>query len=155
MAELVLNVHNNKAQSNINIIFNSEIFNPKKKRILFLSKVDDLGKIIQLGLELLCEWQVVTAKPTTNVIAVAEVVKPDIILLDTVIDDPDVFKIIEKLVSHQATKATPILLLVETMRYQNYPYCDLGVVAAIPKPFDLIDLAIEISLHLNWDQSLL
>lgn len=151
MAELALkplNIPSSQADKRVNFSLNSE-----KKRVLCLSHTDDLSKIIQLGLELLCDWQVVTAKPSCDVIKIARQICPDVILIDTVIDDPNILELIKTLRANRTTKSTPIFILVETMRYYNYSFFDLGVVAAIAKPFDPIELVTEISLHLNWDQS--
>jgi CheY-like chemotaxis protein len=143
-----LDPHGNTAQNGVDIVVSSQ-----EKRILCLTKIEDLGKIIQLSLEILCGWQVVTAQPSTEVVAIARQLKPNLILLDTQIDDENQLSILNTLTTSPVTQSIPILVLVETMRDRKYTYINSDVVAAIAKPFDMIDFAIKIAQHLNWDHS--
>jgi len=124
----------------------------EQKRIMLLSNTEDLGRIIQLSLQEIAGWQVFMANLSFESLTIVETIKPDIILLDTILPDLDGLTMLRMIQAHQSLQNIPILLLTERMLAKDRQlYKKLGVVSAIAKPFDLVNLAAEIATKLNWD----
>ena len=122
----------------------------EQKRIMLLSNTKDLGRIIQLSLEEIAGWQVFLANLSVESLAIVEIIQPDVILLDTVLPDLEGLPLLQMIQTHSSIQNIPIVLLTERMLLKDRKlYASLGVVFAIAKPFDLVNLADKIESKLN------
>ena len=127
----------------------------EKKKIMLLSNTKDLRRIIQISLETIAGWQVFIADLNFESLILVEKIKPDIVLVDTVLPNTRGLKMLKTLLTHPTIQKIPVMLLTERMRLADRQlYIDLGIANAIAKPFDTIDLAKQIATKLNWDLKL-
>ena len=124
----------------------------QERKVVLLSNTQDLRRIIQISLETISDWQVFVADLDSESLIMTEIVKPDIILLDTVLPDLRSLAKIKTILAYPGIQSIPIILLTERMRLADRQlYQNLGSVDAIAKPFDVIDLANQIATKLNWE----
>ena len=113
----------------------------KPKQVMLLSNTQDLGRIIQLSLEVIASWQVTIVTLSPRSIAIAETYQPDVLLLDTVLPDLSEMAMLQMIQANFLLKNIPLILLTERMQSNDYRlYASLHVVAAIAKPFDMLEL---------------
>lgn len=121
------------------------------KCILVIDNEHYIQEVVQIALETLQNWQVVTASSGAEGILKAEKEQPDVILLDVMMPDMDGATTFQKLQANPLTQKIPVLLLtakiqtVDQTRYQA-----LGVHATISKPFDPLQLPTQIADVLGW-----
>ncbi len=78
--------------------------------------------------------------------------QPDAILLDVMMPDMDGLTTFQKLQANPATQAIPVILLTAKIQASDRRrYAELGLSAAIAKPFNPLDLANQIASALNWN----
>lgn len=121
------------------------------KKILVIDNEEYIQEVTKICLQTTAKWQVVTASSGTEGIHLAETEKPDAILLDVMMPDMDGITTFKYLQENSTTQKIPVILL--TAKVQNADrsrYDDLGIKAAIAKPFSPLTLAQEISKLLGW-----
>ncbi|MGB3651415.1 MAG: response regulator [Rivularia sp. (in: cyanobacteria)] len=121
------------------------------KKILVVDNEEYIQEVTKICLQTTAKWQVITASSGTEGIQKAATEKPDAILLDVMMPDMDGITTFKYLQENSTTKYIPVILL--TAKIQNADrsrYTDLGIKAAIAKPFSPLTLAQEISQVLGW-----
>lgn len=122
------------------------------KRILVIDDEDGVREIIQICLESMTNWQVLTASSGREGIEIAQSKHPDVILLDVMMpymDGPTTFKQLQTIT---ATCDIPtILLTAKAQSCEQQEFLDLGVAGIITKPFLPEDLVIRVCEILNWN----
>lgn len=121
------------------------------KCILVIDNEPYIQEVVQIALETIGNWQVVTASSGAEGIMKAEKEQPDVILLDVMMPDMDGATTFQKLQANPRTQTIPVLLLtakVQTVDQNRYQA--LGVQATIPKPFDPLQLPKQIADILGW-----
>ncbi|WP_414620462.1 response regulator [Calothrix sp. CCY 0018] len=121
------------------------------KKILVVDNEQYIREVTKICLQTTAKWQVVTASSGTEGVQKAETEKPDAILLDVMMPDMDGITTFKYLQENSTTQQIPVILL--TAKVQNADrnrYKDLGIKAAIAKPFSPLTLAQEISEVLGW-----
>jgi CheY-like chemotaxis protein len=121
------------------------------KRILVIDDEDDIREVAQIGLEMIANWQVITARSGEEGILKAKAEQPDAILLDVMMpgmDGPTTFR---KLRDDTMARHIPVLLLTAKVQAADRrQFADLGVTGVIAKPFDPLTLAEEMTRLLGW-----
>ncbi|OUL32878.1 two-component system response regulator [Nostoc sp. T09] len=119
------------------------------RRILIIEDEDDIREVAQLTLEAVGGWQVSTAASASEGLAKAEVEQPDAILLDIMMPNMDGLATFKHLRANPATWHIPVILL--TAKPTNLDqFAQIGVTAAIAKPFNPMSLARQIATSLGW-----
>ena len=121
------------------------------KKILVVDNEEYIQEVTKICLQTTAQWQVITASSGTEGIQKAEIEKPDAILLDVMMPEMDGITTFKYLQENSATKQIPVIFL--TAKVQNTDrsrYLQLGIKAAIGKPFSPLTLAQEISQVLGW-----
>ncbi|WP_299406921.1 response regulator [Acaryochloris sp. IP29b_bin.148] len=121
------------------------------KCILVIDNEHYIQEVVQIALETIKHWQVVTASSGAEGLLKAEQAQPDVILLDVMMPDMDGATTYQKLQANPHTQQIPVLLLtakVQTVDQNRYK--ELGVLATIPKPFDPLQLPNQIADVLGW-----
>ena len=121
------------------------------KCILVIDDEDDIREIAQISLEMVANWQVVTASSGNEGLAKARTEQPDAILLDVMMPDMDGPSTFQELQADVTTQHIPVLLLTAKVQaIDRRRFADLGVKGVISKPFDPLKLANEVAEILGW-----
>jgi CheY-like chemotaxis protein len=124
------------------------------KRILVIDDEDGIREIIQICLETVAGWDVLTAASGTEGLATAQAQLPDAILLDVMMPDMDGPTTFRQLQANAATKHIPTILLTAKAKIsEQRQFIDLGVTGVITKPFKAMDLVDQICKILYWSDS--
>lgn len=122
------------------------------KRILVIDDEDGVRDIIQITLEAVAGWEVMTASGGQEGLEIAITQQPDAILLDVMmpnLDGPATFK---QLQTHSQTQYIPtIFLTAKAKSSEQQEYANLGVSGIIIKPFEAQKLVDQIRGFLGWD----
>jgi CheY-like chemotaxis protein len=122
------------------------------KRILVIDDEDDIREVAQIGLEMIANWQVITASSGNEGIIKAKAEQPDAILLDVMMPDMDGPTTFRKLQDDPTTQPIPVLLLTAKVQsVDRRQFADLGVKGIIAKPFDPLKLSEEVARILGWN----
>jgi CheY-like chemotaxis protein len=121
------------------------------KRILVIDDEDGIREIIQICLEAVAGWQVLTAASGSEGLASAQSTLPDAILLDVMMPDLDGPTTFRQLQANAATQHIPTILLTAKAKIsEQQQFINLGVTGVITKPFKAQDLVNQIREILNW-----
>ncbi|NJK46867.1 response regulator [Candidatus Gracilibacteria bacterium] len=129
----------------------------KTKRVLVIDNEQYIQEVTQICLETVAGWQVITASSGIEGIKKAEGEQPDAILLDLIMPEMDGLMTFEKLQENPLTCEIPVIFL--TARISTSSDCPLvngkadcngKITTAIPKPFNPLELANQISEILGW-----
>jgi CheY-like chemotaxis protein len=121
------------------------------KRILIIDDEDDIREVAELTLEVVGGWEVSTASSGTQGLAKAAAEQPDVILLDIMMPEMDGVATLQKLRANPATQHIPVIFLsAKTHLVDWHRFTELGVRAAIAKPFNPMTLAAQVAEALGW-----
>ncbi|MEC4819630.1 MAG: response regulator [Scytonema sp. PMC 1069.18] len=121
------------------------------RKILIIDDEDGVRKIAQMSLEILTDWEVLTAASGTEGLILAQSQQPDAILLDMVMPDLDGVTTFEKLQANFTTRNIPTIFLSAKMaESEKQKFLDLGLTGLITKPFDAQSLVKQIREILAW-----
>jgi CheY-like chemotaxis protein len=120
------------------------------KQILVIDDEDDIRQLIQTCLEIMGDWEVLTATSGNQGLILAQSSQPDAILLDIMMPDMDGLTTFQKLQANQKTKHIPVILLTARGRNNNERlFSSLGVKGIISKPFNPQKLAVQVAAALS------
>ncbi|GAB1544486.1 response regulator [Scytonema sp. NUACC21] len=121
------------------------------KRILVIDDEDGVREIIQICLEAVAGWEVLTAASGEEGLLIAEDEQPDAILLDVMMPNMDGPTTFGHLQANAATAHIPTILLTAKAKVsEQQEFIELGVTGVITKPFKAQDLVEYIQKILNW-----
>lgn len=121
------------------------------KCILLIDDEETIQEVVQVGLELETDWEVLTASSGLEGIAMANTKLPDAILLDVMMPDMDGIATFAKLKGNSKTQSIPVIFLTaKTQIAEQHPFKKIGIAGVIIKPFNSITLAIKIAELLEW-----
>ena len=121
------------------------------KRILIIDDEAHAREVVQACLEMLGNWDVLSAASCCEGLNRAQAEQPDAILLDVIMPELDGFAFLRQLRSNPVTQGIPVVLLTaiaHELNRQQLPA--LGVRVAIAKPFNPLSLTDEIAKALGW-----
>ena len=121
------------------------------KRILVIDNEEYIREVAQICLETVANWTVITAGSGSEGLIVAETEQPDAILLDVMMPDMDGIATFEKLKANPLTENIPVILLTAKVQASDRRrYAEMGLKAAIAKPFNPLQLASQVSEAIGW-----
>ncbi len=121
------------------------------KKILVIDNEEYIQEVAKICLETVASWEVLTASSGKEGITQAETFQPDAILLDVMMPDMDGLTTFEKLQENSVTKTIPVILLTAKIQAADRRrYAQLGIKAAIAKPFNPLELAPQVASALGW-----
>ena len=121
------------------------------KRILVIDNEQYIQEVAQICLRTVAGWQVVTAGSGSEGLIKAEAEQPDAILLDVMMPDMDGLTTFQKLQANSATRHIPVILLTAKVQASDRRrYAELGMKAAIAKPFNALELPGQVAEALGW-----
>ena len=110
-------------------------------RVVLIEDDADLRRVVQLTLQFGASWNVRTAPDGPAGIALVKQLRPDIVLVDLMMPGMDGYEVCRRLVSDDATKRIPIVLLTARQNLEPDRVRASGARGVITKPFDLDALA--------------
>jgi CheY-like chemotaxis protein len=121
------------------------------KRILVIDNEQYIQEVAQICLETTVGWDVLMAGSGREGLLKAQTEQPDAILLDVMMPDMDGVTTFEKLQANPATQHIPVILLTAKVQASDRRrYAQLGMKAAIAKPFNPLELASQVAQALGW-----
>ena len=116
------------------------------KRILIIDDDKDIREATQICLEILGEWEVISAASGKEGLVTAAAEQPDAILLDVMMPDMDGLTTFERLQDNPVTKNIPVILLTaKAQPAEKRHFTQLCVAGVITKPYDPFTLADQIT----------
>ncbi len=124
------------------------------KRLLVIDDEQDLGRVVQIALEDLEGWQVVTATSGKDGLLMLKTGAWDAILLDISMPDMDGFSVFEQLQADPSTRSIPVVLLTaKVLPADRRRFAEMGVAGVITKPFEPVTVGQQIAEILGWSST--
>lgn len=121
------------------------------RTVLVVDDDDDIRALAQMALEVTAGWTVLTATGGAEAIEIAQAHHPDAVLLDMMMPGMDGLMTFDALQSESTTQDIPVILFTAKVRMgEHQAWDDYAVRGAIPKPFDPMTLADQVSDMLSW-----
>jgi len=121
------------------------------KHILVIDDEDDIREVAQVSLEMMGNWEVLTARSGQEGLTKAAAEQPDAILLDVMMPDMDGPTTFQRLQSTPTICHIPVILMTAKVQASDQRrFASLGVKGVIPKPFDPLTLADKVAETLGW-----
>lgn len=121
------------------------------KRILVVDNEQYIQEVAKICLEIVAGWEVLIASSGQECLIKAEIEQPDAILLDVMMPNMDGLATFQKLQENSATKSIPVILLTAKIQSSDRRrYVQMGLTAAISKPFNPLELAGQVGAALGW-----
>ena len=121
------------------------------KQILIIDDNEDHRTIVKMALEANSDWKVFTAPNAIEGIVLAELERPDAILLDLAMPDLDGLTVCEVLKSNLFTRTIPIIFMTAITQEKTLMHLkDTLAQGIILKPFDALNLRPLISRICGW-----
>ncbi|MHC5855675.1 response regulator [Nostoc sp.] len=121
------------------------------KQILVVDNEQYIQEVTKICLETVAGWKVEIASSGQEGIIKAQTYQPDAILLDVMMPEMDGIITFEKLQANPLTKGIPVILLTAKIQAADRRrYTQMGIVSAIAKPFNPLELAAEVAVALGW-----
>ncbi len=122
------------------------------KRVLIIEDEYPIRAVIQACLVSLAKWEVYTAASGKEGIQHAIQQQPDAILLDVSMPEMDGIATFQKLQENSLTNTIPVIFLTAKVQPSDQAqYAELGIAGLITKPFDPVQLSIQIATILGWN----
>lgn len=121
------------------------------KRVLIVD--DDIGirRIVELSLNSIAKWDVLSASSGAEGVAIAQTELPDAILLDVMMPGMDGIETFIEMQANPSTKPIPIILLTaKTKVSEQQQFNNIAIAGVITKPFKAPQLVDQIRSILNW-----
>jgi CheY-like chemotaxis protein len=112
------------------------------RRILLIDDEERLREVVQTCLEIMGDWEVLTAGTAKEGLLKAETEEPDAILLDVMMPEMDGLALLRCLQQNPVTQSIPVILLTAKIQTEEQgEFAKLGITGVITKPFDALTLA--------------
>ena len=122
------------------------------RRILIVDDEDDIREVAQVSLELVGQYEVLTASSGREGLLTARDQRPDAILLDVMMPDLDGPATLAELQADPATRDIPVLFLTaKAQTAERTRLAQLGAAGVLTKPFDPLTLPQEVASALRWN----
>lgn len=121
-------------------------------KILIVDDEERIQEVVQMCLEMLNGWQVLTAGSGQEALHQAVSDRPEAILLDVSMPDMDGFSVLHELQTTPLTQAIPVIFLTAKVQPADHSaFAKSRIAGVIHKPFDPVTLASQICELLHWD----
>lgn len=116
------------------------------KNILIIDDEEDVKEIAQMGLEMAANWNVITASSGREGMELAELKKPEVILLDLMMPEWDGKETLKQLKANNKTSNIPVILMTAKTQSAIAPELNnLDLIGIITKPFRPLELPKQIT----------
>ncbi len=118
----------------------------QKKRILVIEQEDDLREIFKLSLELVTNWQILTASSNAEALTLTGNQPPLAIVISTSTNNLSDWQVDEQIHHYASTHNIPLILMIDRVRLADQYQCSQqGAAAVVTTPSDPVDFAMNIS----------
>ena len=115
---------------------------PPLNRILFVEDELDIQMVARLALEVIGGFEIEMCSSGSDALERAPHFRPELILLDVMMPDPDGPATLRALARQPESAATPVVFITaKAQSHEVAEYLDLGAIDVIVKPFDAMTLA--------------
>lgn len=122
-----------------------------QKLVLVIDDDDGIREVIQICLEAIAGWDVITASSGNEGLNLANSQKPDAILLDVMMPYVDGIATFRQLQTNEQTSNIPTIFLTAKAKIsEQKQYQNIGATGVIIKPFEPYDLVARIKTMLHW-----
>jgi len=122
------------------------------KQILIVDDEERIREVVRMCLVKLGKWEAIMAASGQEAIQIAVDRQPDAILLDVSMPGMDGLETLRQLQHHPQTAAIPVIFLTaKAQDTDRSTYQQLGVAGLIVKPFNPVEISLEIEKILGWD----
>ena len=122
------------------------------RKVLVVDDEDGVREVIQICLEAVAGWQVLTAASGKGGLEIAQEEQPDAILLDVMMPGMDGATTFQELQANPHTQHIPTILLTAKAKISEQKQLrDLGVAGVIVKPFEAHSLVTQVEQILSWN----
>ena len=123
------------------------------RQILVIDDEASILVVVKTTLELTAGWKVITADSAMAGFEIAKRERPDAILLDVVMPEPDGVAILHKLQADPQTQSIPVIFLTAKARYdEQQSFKHLEIAGIIVKPFEPKTIADQVRALLGWER---
>ena len=123
----------------------------QKKRILIIDDDESIQTVVQFGIQMVVDWEVLVASSGMQGIKTTCDQKPDAILLDVMMPDMDGIATLKAIQANSETAQIPVIFLTSKAHTsERRQFNDLQVNGVITKPFNSLDLPDIITKILDW-----
>lgn len=123
----------------------------RSKRILYIDDDPSICYVVRTSLERFTIWQVTTATGT-QALEQARTELWDAVLLEIAAFDANGAGIYDVFIHDLVTRQTPLLLFTtKVMRRDYQQYQQMPIAGVIAKPFDPVNLGVEIATLVGWE----
>lgn len=134
------------------LLLQTMMVTPASKRILLIDDEPDVQRVVQICLEKIAHWTVITATSAEEGLLKAIAEQPDVILLDIMMPEMDGYMFLDALWAKPEMQFIPVVFLTAQAGLpEPHHYETLGVKGIIAKPFDPLTLHRAIASALNWE----
>ena len=120
------------------------------RHILLIDDEEDIREVTATSLETVAGWRVTTATCGREGVEMALQVLPDAILMDVMMPGQDGPATLRLLRSHESTAHIPVIFLSAKAQPVDRQLKALGAAGTLPKPFNPLLLAQQVSTLLGW-----
>ncbi len=123
----------------------------KPKLILLIDGNEEIKTLVHCCLNFKAGWEILLASDDIEVITLAEIKQPDLILLEMMMPEFDGMPTLEQLQSNPKTSHIPIIVITAKAKAsERHRFYKAGAKGLINKPFNSLTLASQISGFLGW-----
>lgn len=116
------------------------------RRITYVEDEPDIRTIAEIALTKIGGYKLQVCESGTEAIARAPEFRPNLFLLDVMMPGVDGVETFKRLSRIPEMAKTPVIFMTaKVQRHETEHYRELGAIGVIPKPFDPINLPIQIS----------
>lgn len=120
------------------------------KKILLIDDDDDIREATQLCLEIVGDWEIITASSGQDGLAQAIAQQPNLILLDVMMPIMDGLETLRQLKINSKTQDIPVIFLTAKAHpAEQRQFTQLEVLDIVTKPYDPFELSDRIAKVLN------
>jgi CheY-like chemotaxis protein len=120
------------------------------RHILLIDDEEDIREVTATSLEIVAGWRVTTATCGREGVEMALQVLPDAILMDVMMPEQDGPATLRLLRSHKSIAHIPVIFLSAKAQPVDRQLKGLGAAGTLPKPFDPLSLAQQVTTLLGW-----
>lgn len=125
-----------------------------RKQILIIDDDHSILRTTQLALEVTTDWKILAASCGEEGLTLAQAEPPDLILLDMMMPVLDGIGVLHQLRIMTTTQQIPVIFMTaKALTEEQQSLKNLNIQGIISKPFDVVGLAKQICLLLNWEES--
>lgn len=122
-----------------------------KQSILLIDHETNVREVLQICLNKIGGWNVKSVASAKECFEALKLERPDAILLDVLMPETDGLLFTQLLKKNPSTQSIPIVFITAYAHwFSRQQLRELGVAAAIAKPFDPVRLPLDIAVVLGW-----